>query len=61
MPVSTSFFKTETLDYIVKNFKTDIKILDVGPGVGTYSNLLKPLGYTNLDCVEVFSKYIDDY
>jgi len=61
MPSSTSFFKKETISYIVKNYPTDCKILDVGAGIGTYSDLLKPRGYLNMDCVEVYQPYIDEY
>jgi hypothetical protein len=61
MPSSTAIFKTETINYITNNFNINIKILDVGAGIGTYSNLLKPKGYKNIDCVEIFQKYIDDY
>jgi hypothetical protein len=61
MPSSTRLFKTETKDYILENFPKNIKILDVGAGVGTYSDILKPLGYDNLDCVEIFQEYITKY
>jgi SAM-dependent methyltransferase len=59
MPFSTRYFKKETIQYITDNFNTDSKILDIGAGSGTYSDYLKPLGYKNLDCVEVFKNYID--
>jgi hypothetical protein len=59
MPYSTKYFKTETIQYIIDNFDKDSKILDIGAGSGTYSDYLKPLGYKNLDCVEVFKNYID--
>jgi hypothetical protein len=58
MPSSTSFFKKQTIDYIINNFNINIKILDVGAGIGTYSDLLKPKGYKNIDCVEIFENYI---
>jgi hypothetical protein len=61
MPSSTPIFKKETIQYILKNFKTDAKILDVGAGIGTYSDHLKPKGYNNIDAVEVFENYIKDY
>ena len=61
MPYSTGYFKTETKDYILENFPKNTKILDVGAGIGTYSDLLKPRGYENMDCVEVFQPYIDQY
>lgn len=61
MPRSTGYFKKETISYIVENYSKNSKILDVGPGIGTYSDLLKPEGFTNIDCVEAFEKYIIDY
>lgn len=61
MPQSTYIFKKETIDYICSNFTTDCRILDVGAGIGTYSHYLTPLGYSNLDCVEVFEPYISGY
>jgi len=61
MPRSTNYFKKETLEFILKNYDRNINILDVGPGIGTYSNLLSPHGYTNIDCIEVFEPYIEDY
>ena len=61
MPFSTNYFKEETKNYIVNNFDKSIGILDLGAGAGTYSDLLKPLGYNNLDCVEVFEEYVAKY
>lgn len=59
MPFSTNYFKTETINYITQKYEKNTRILDIGAGSGTYSNLLKPLGYHNLDCVEVFKNYIE--
>jgi len=61
MPRSTGYFKNETIDYIVKNFNKNSKILDVGAGIGTYSDLLRPKGFINIDCIEVFEQYVIDY
>jgi SAM-dependent methyltransferase len=61
MPRSTGYFKKETKNYILQKYKKDSKILDVGPGVGTYSDLLRHEGYNNIDCVEIFEPYVDDY
>lgn len=61
MPRSTGYFKNETVDYILKNYNKNCKILDVGAGIGTYSNLLRPLGFINIDCIEVFEQYVVDY
>jgi hypothetical protein len=61
MPRSTGYFKNETIDYIVKKYNKSSKILDIGAGIGTYSDLLRPKGFTNIDCVEVFEQYVIDY
>jgi len=61
MPRSTGYFKNETIDYIVKKYNKNSKILDVGAGVGTYSDLLRPKGFINIDCVEAFEQYVIDY
>jgi len=61
MPSSTKFFKKEIKDYILEKYDENVRILDVGAGIGTYANLLKNEGYTNIDCVEVFKDYIIDY
>jgi hypothetical protein len=61
MPTSTSIFKRETINYITKHISKSTNILDVGAGIGTYADLLKPLGYNNIDAIEVFQPYIDAY
>jgi hypothetical protein len=61
MPRSTGYFKKETKNYILQKYNKDCKILDVGPGVGTYSDLLRHEGFHNIDCVEVFEPYVNDY
>jgi len=61
MPFSTNHFKEQTQNYINSKFNRNNNILDVGAGAGIYSNLLKPLGFNNIDCVEVFDNYIKDY
>ena len=46
-------FKNEIKHYILKNFlDKNTTILDVGPGTGTYFELLKN-DYKNIDCVEI--------
>ena len=60
MPHSYSLGKPEAVDYILKNVNKKSKILDVGPGVGTYSDLLRPYGYF-MDCVEIYMGYIKAY
>ena len=60
MPHSYHYGKPDAIDFILKNTTKDSKILDVGAGVGTYSDLLKPHGY-DIDCIEVYDKYIEAY
>lgn len=61
MPTSTNYFKLQTKEFIKSNFGQETKILDVGAGVGTYSDMLRPLGYNQIDCVEVFKDYVDKF
>ena len=60
MPNSYSYFKFEIRDWIIDNVPTYKRILDVGPGVGTYSGLLRDHGY-RIDAVEIFPEYIKKY
>lgn len=60
MPVSADVFKRETIEYIKFNFPLSTKILDVGCGSGTYSDLLKPLGY-GIDGIEGFNPYVENF
>jgi hypothetical protein len=59
MPTSYLDFKNDIKTYIYKKYKTDIKILDIGPGIGTYANLLSD--YKNIDCVEIYKPYIKKF
>jgi hypothetical protein len=45
MPYSYGEFKQEVKNHISTNLHLSSKILDVGPGCGTYSHLLKEFGY----------------
>jgi hypothetical protein len=58
MPHSTPIFKQETIAFIKSSFTSDVSILDIGAGAGTYSTLLKS-SFPNMDCVEVFEPYIE--
>ena len=60
MPHSYHFGKPEAVEYIRQNVPVTMKIMDVGPGVGTYSDLLTPYGY-HMDCVEIYMGYIQAY
>jgi len=68
MPHSSTDFKLEIQSHLDKNFSRDIKILDVGPGAGMYGHLLskysnvlnRSLGF-KLDCLEIYTPYIEKY
>lgn len=61
MPTSNAMFKPETKEYILNKFKDrDISILDVGPGVGAYSDLLRST-YPNMDACEIYEPYVAKY
>jgi len=60
MPYSFNFFKNEVRDWIQSNVSTSERILDVGPGIGTYSDLIRAHGY-QIDAVEIFQPYIEKY
>ena len=59
MPSSYFDFKDEIKKYIYDRFSKDMRILDIGPGEGTYAQLLSD--YKNIDCVEIYQPYIDTY
>ena len=60
MPVSHNILKSDIRVYFEKNVSIDSKILDIGAGVGTYSKLLRNLGY-RMDCMEVWLPYVVEY
>jgi 2-polyprenyl-3-methyl-5-hydroxy-6-metoxy-1,4-benzoquinol methylase len=60
MPSSYQYFKQEVKQHLVEKLTNDVKILDVGPGCGTYGNLLKS-NFNHIDAVEVWEKYIDQF
>ena len=60
MPYSFTYFKEEVRDWFLTNVPTSKRILDVGPGVGTYSDLLRSFDY-RIDAVEIFEPYVDKY
>ena len=60
MPFSKSAFKKEIREYFYSTFKDkNMRILDVGPGAGTYAQLLAP--DFKMDAVEIFEPYIATY
>ncbi|MCK9576030.1 MAG: class I SAM-dependent methyltransferase [Candidatus Pacearchaeota archaeon] len=60
MPQSYGSYKKQVKEYLIDTFEKNniTKILDVGPGKGTYAKLLAPY---KLDACEVFEKYIIKY
>jgi autotransporter strand-loop-strand O-heptosyltransferase len=60
MPYSFTYFKEEVKEWFIQNVPTSKRILDVGPGIGTYSELLRSLGY-RIDAVEIYEPYIEKY
>jgi autotransporter strand-loop-strand O-heptosyltransferase len=60
MPTSYSFFKEEIKKWFLTNVSLDKRVLDVGPGIGTYSDLLREAGY-KMDAVEIYNPYVDKY
>lgn len=60
MPNSYGYFKPEIKQWFIDNVPTSKRILDVGPGQGTYADLLKGLGY-RIDAVEVWAPYVDQF
>ncbi len=60
MPTSYSVFKPEIKQWFLENIPTHKRILDVGPGEGTYSNLLRSSGY-RIDAVEIYEPYLNQY
>lgn len=61
MPTSSPLCKKDMIEWIIKNIPKDARILDVGPGMGTYSEILTPLGYKTIDAVEIYAPYVTKY
>jgi len=60
MPFSFPYFKSEIKEWFKNNVPTTKRILDVGPGEGTYAQLLKGMGY-RIDAVEIWLPYVKEY
>jgi hypothetical protein len=60
MPTSYPLYKDSVRNWVLQNIPLDAKILDVGAGCGTYSDLLRGYGY-KIDAVEIWKPYIDKY
>jgi hypothetical protein len=60
MPTSYPLYKDSVRNWVLQNIPLDAKILDIGAGCGTYSDLLRGYGY-KIDAVEIWKPYIDKY
>jgi hypothetical protein len=60
MPYSSPFAKQEIANHFNDFVPKETKIIDVGPGCGTYWYLLSNLGY-KLDCLEIWEPYISTF
>jgi len=61
MPYSSPVGKQKLFEYIVDNIHIDSKILDVGAGSGGYCDVLTAHNFTNIDAIEVFEPYIEEF
>ena len=60
MPYSYPEYKNEIKLHFKKCIPKNTKILDVGPGAGVYSDLLRELNY-KIDCLEIWKPYISQF
>ena len=60
MARSYEYYKEEIKEYLKGRFNKDIKILDVGAGSGTYSDLLRDY-FRNIEGVEIYKPNIEWY
>jgi hypothetical protein len=60
MPYSYIHFKQDVLFHFLANTPSSTKILDVGPGSGTYGRLLRR-HYNTIDAIEIWEPYINEF
>lgn len=60
MPYSYDYFKSEFYAHMVSEFNSDLSILDIGAGCGTYGKLLRR-EFTNIDAIEAYEPYINQF
>jgi len=53
MPYSSTLFKKEIKDHIVKYISKDATILDIGAGCGTYGSMLRN-DFKKIDAIEIY-------
>ena len=59
MPYSSTAFKNEVKLHILENLDATTKILDVGPGAGTYGKLLRE--HFTIDGLEIHEPYVNKF
>lgn len=60
MPTSCPILKQDVRVYFEKNVNVNSRILDVGVGDGTYSKLLRDIGY-RMDGMDIWLPYVNEY
>ena len=60
MPMSCPILKQDVRIFFQNNVSVNSKILDIGAGIGTYSTLLRDMGYS-MDCMEIWLPYVVEY
>ena len=61
MPYSYKNCQVDIDNYLKWNLPVTAKILDVGCGAGAWSDILREKGYTNIDGLEVWEPYINEF
>lgn len=59
MPTSRPVLKNEQVEWYKK--LNPSSVLDIGPGEGTYSNLMRHLNNAHWSCVEVWAPYLNQF
>jgi len=59
MPYSSTAFKDDVKQHFIESVSINNKILDVGPGSGTYGKMLNQ--FYNIDGLEIHEPYIEQF